>query len=249
MVTKGLPAVVLAVALGLGFAAREATASVSIPVTNYNFSDPLVTQNSGYYNQGTPNNWSTQGFSAQYFENAANGGFASGTPGNLSNIQPGLSGPNYQYVADDGHGTIYQDLGVAFKPDTTYTVDISGGNRAGFGGNYTTFGLVAGTGSIPTDGSAPTPLGGTAGFINEGALPVGSFNWASVIGSPNAAVYTFTTGNIVPLGDVVVYVNNASGGRMELGGVTVSTTPEPASLAIWGAAIAAGLIVARRRKA
>lgn len=173
MVTKGLPAVVLAVALGLGFAAREATASVSIPVTNYNFSDPLVTQNSGYYNQGTPNNWSTQGFSAQYFENAANGGFASGTPGNLSNIQPGLSGPNYQYVADDGHGTIYQDLGVAFKPDTTYTVDISGGNRAGFGGNYTTFGLVAGTGSIPTDGSAPTPLGGTAGFINEGRCPLG----------------------------------------------------------------------------
>ena len=240
MVTKGLPVVVLAVALGLGFAARQATASVSIPVTNYNFSDPLVTGNSGYYQTGTPTGWSTQGFSGQYIENGSNGGFTTpiSSPGtdpvpNPTGYQPGLSGPNYQYVANDGSGTIYQDLGVAFKPDTTYTVDISGGHRENFNGNYTTFGLVAGTGSIPTDGSAPTPIGGTAGFINENALRVGSFNWASVIGSPNASVYTFTTGNIAPLGDVVVYVNNVSGGRLELGGVTVSTTPEPASLAIW----------------
>ncbi len=223
--------------------------AASIAVQNYNFSSPLVTANGGYYQAGTPTGWSETGFGDEYFENAANGGFASGTPGNLSNIQPGLSGPNYQYIAADGQGTVYQNLGVAFQPYTTYTVDISGGHRSGFDGNMTTFGLVSSNTTIT--GTGPSTLLATAGSINEGALATGTFNWASAIGSPDAQTFTFTTGVVAPSGDLEVYINSTGTGRLELGGVEVTAVqlPEPASLvALVGLGGMGFIVLASRRR-
>jgi hypothetical protein len=208
-----------------------------------------VTQNGGYYNSGTPDNWTATGFAAQSYQNAANGGFATGTPGNLTNIQPGLSGPNYQYVADDGQGTLTQDLGVPFLPNTRYTVDLAGGHRGGLDGNTTAFGLVSSTATITAAGPSAFLPGAVEGFINEGAMPVGTFNYASTLGA-NGGDFTFTTGAVAPAGDLVAYIYNNGAGRTEVSNfiVTATTVPEPSSLVLCGLAAIGLLTAVRRRK-
>lgn len=241
------------------------TASAAqLTVNNYNFSSQYIGSGVQFTNVGSAGytGWTTVGFdqSFQYLENGTNGGFTNppSSSGSItppaSAYQPGLSGPYYQYAAEDGKGTIYQDLGVAFAPFTTYTVDISGGHRDGWDNNWTTFGLVSSLTSISGDGPATTLA--TEGFVDEGSLAVGVFDWASNVGS-NGAVFSYTTGASAPSGNVVVYVQNTTTNRMHLGGVTVSafttSVPEidPAGMGSVVALVsgALGLFERRRLKA
>ena len=203
-----------------------------LTVANNNFSADYLGAGVGYStvtNTGYTG-WTNVGFGAMYLANGTDGGFTNPTsdPGSVtppaSSYQPGLSGPYYQLAAADQPGTLYQDLGVAFQPFTTYTVDISGGRRDGSNNNYrnniTQFGLVTSLTSISASGPASTLA--TAGFLQQGNMTPGTFLWASSVGSPYAELFSLTTGASVPTGNVVVYVQNTTTNRMHLGGVTVN---------------------------
>jgi len=236
-----------------------------LTVANYNFSADYLgagvsystVTNTGY------TGWTKVGFGAMYLTNGTDGGFTDPTsaPGSVtppaSSYQPGLSGPYYQLAAADQPGTLYQDLGVAFRPFTTYTVDISGGRRDGNNNNYrnniTQFGLVSSLTSISASGPASTLA--TAGFLQQGNMTPGTLLWASSVGSPYAGLFSFTTGASVPSGNVVVYVQNTTTNRMHLGGVTVnavttSAVPEidPAGIGSVLALVTGALGLLERRR-
>ena len=231
-----------------------------LTVVNNNFSSQYIGSGVQSANMGNGGytGWTLVGFANHfhYLENGTNGGFtvpisSSGAitpPANA--YQPGLSGPYYQFAAEDGKGTIYQDLGVAFTPNTRYTVDISLGHRAGYNESRATFGLVSSSTAITANGPAATLT--TAGFLYADQLAVGVFDWASAVGSPNAGVFSFTTGSTGPSGNIVVYVNS-QGGRINLGGVSVSansTVPEidPAGMGSVLALVSGALALLERRR-
>jgi hypothetical protein len=237
--------------------------AVPLTVANYNFSATYLGAGVGYSSVTSYTGWTSVGFGAKYLTNGTDGGFTnpSSTPGSVtppaSSYQPGLSGPYYQLAAADQPGTLYQDLGVAFAPLTTYTVDISGGRRTGNNSNYrnniTVFGLVSSLTSISASGPASTLA--TAGFLQEGNMTPGTFLWASSVGSPYAGLFSFTTGASVPSGNVVVYVQNTTTNRMHLGGVTVnavttSAVPEidPAGIGSVLALVSGALALIERRR-
>lgn len=90
----------------------------------------------------------------------------------------------------------------------------------------------------------------TTGFINLSQTTANTFVDASNAGD-NGGEFTFTTGNTVPSGDVVVFIRNESSteaGRIQFDNVRVYATavPEPASLILLSSA-AAGLLVLKRR--
>ncbi|MSR25471.1 MAG: hypothetical protein EXS06_00415 [Planctomycetaceae bacterium] len=200
-----------------------------LTVANYNFSSQYIGSGVQFANIGSGGytGWTSVGFYQTYkwLENGTNGGFTVpvSNPGAITPpaiaYQPGLSGPYYQYAAEESKGTIYQNLGVAFTPNTRYTVDISLGHRDGYNDSRATFGLVSSSTAITADGPATTLT--TAGFLYADQMAVGAFDWASAVGSPNAGVFSFMTGETAPSGNIVVYVNS-QGGRINLGGVTVS---------------------------
>ena len=143
-----------------------------IAVQNYNFSSPLVTGNGGYYQQPAPRLLDRESASIaadSISKTQRMADFATGLPSNYSNVQPGLSGPNYQYIAEDGQGTLYQNLGVAFQPYTTYSVDISGGHRTEFRQQYDH--VRPREQQYGDHRRWPVDASCDAGFINEGALP------------------------------------------------------------------------------
>jgi hypothetical protein len=236
-----------------------------LTVANNNFSADYLGAGVGYStvtNTGYTG-WTKVGFGAMYLANGTDGGFTnpSSTPGSQTPpagaYQPGLSGPYYQLAAADQPGTLYQNLGVAFVPFTTYTVDISGGRREGNNNNYqnniTEFGLVSSLTSISASGPASTLA--TAGFLQQGNMTPGTFLWASSVGSPYAGLFSFTTGASVPSGNVVVYVQNTTTNRMHLGGVTVnavttSAVPEidPAGIGSVLALVTGALGLLERRR-
>lgn len=230
--------------------------AVPLTVTNYNFSSDYLGSGVQYASAGSFTGWSLAGFSGKYLENGTNGGFTVpiSSPGSISppatTYQPGLSGPYYQYAALDQTGTIYQDLGVAFAPNTTYTVDISLGRRSGFFSGSATFGLVSSVTSITSNGPGTTLA--TEGVFDVQQIAAGDFNWASVVGTA-ASVFSFTTGATAPSGNIVVYVHS-NGARKNLGGVSVTSSatavPEidPAGMGSVLALVTGALGILERRR-
>ncbi len=173
-----------------------------------------------------PANFTTDGTPA-----GPNGGFTEG----FNQIGNPTGGDLLRYAGID-NGTLAQDLNVPFLPNTVYTVRFLVGDRSGGPAEGTTqYGLKA-------SGDFATDLGTPVSVDNE-SLPDGTFS--------EGPAYTFTTGTLVPVGNVVVFfrgLDDGSGNRaiVDLARVDASPVPEPAAATALVAA-AAGALTRRRR--
>ncbi|MBC8126527.1 MAG: PEP-CTERM sorting domain-containing protein, partial [Gloeobacteraceae cyanobacterium ES-bin-144] len=163
--------------------------------------------------------------------NAANDGvqYAGNYDNDQSSSDPTVPGSSIYF---------YQDLGVAFAANSTYTVTLAVGNRDITGNSndgITQFGLFSGL-AIGTDlGTATSVDGDTEVTLNEFA----EFS------------YSFTTGAIAPTGNVVGFfraIADADGIRASVDNfrVEVEPVPEP-STSLLGALGILGLLGVRRR--
>lgn len=109
---------------------------------------------------------------------------------------------------------IYQDLGVLFQPNTTYTVDIMV-NRRGGANNVGYFGIADSTATLL----------GTPGATNSSQI--GTSNQFFAVSSLDPAagnVATYTTGPTVPAGNVILAIG-ATTGNVVYDLVSVDATP------------------------
>ncbi|MDB2429151.1 hypothetical protein OAG69_00675 [bacterium] len=171
----------------------------AIPVNNASFEDNVLGGNA--WADAIPNGWFSEG-------NVAGTPGAPTTDPNFNNTFLELSsaigasggdGPNNLGIRTGG--LIYQDLGVLFQPNTTYTVDIMA-NRRGAANNVGYFGLADITGATM----------GTAGAFNSSEVTTSNQFFAVSSLDPAAGnVATFTTGANVPAGNVILAVGATTG--------------------------------------
>ena len=150
--------------------------------------------------------WNVNGFSGGAFlELASYAGFATS--------QPGITGVNDQIILGSGAGSFTKNLGISFQPNTTYTVDVAGGNAT----EDMTFDLRSSvSGSLP---------GATEGVIHEASLASGEFVYASTLPGSQGNVFTFTTSSAVPSGQIMAYISATGSGYIYADSFTVTTTP------------------------
>ncbi len=220
-----------AVLIGLGMASASAVAA-SIPVFNHSFEDPDV---GGSFAAGVPTGWTDASSGNPFIENSAAVGFT--------------GGEGLQYFGFEG-GEVHQDLGVAFAPNTTYTVDVASAHRETFTHSTLEFGLYD-SNAIGVDLATPG-FADIQGVWDGSGNPDGDNLWntlrdASVLAAIGSGalgdVYTFTTGPVVPSGNVAVFLRvlGDSGNRVNVDNVrvTANALPEPSGAMI---AVAASLV-------
>lgn len=191
----------------------------------------------------TPTGWISDGDQTPFINDASAKPF-SGADGN--NIAGSFGGT----------GFLYQDTGVAFEPNTTYTMDVLTAHFSGQTNAYIEWGLAS-SANLPVDI-------GTPGFADAQGVWTGSGNpdaddlfdtlrsgaELSTIGSGALGDdYVYTTGDVAPAGNIVVWVENTNGNTMIIDLVTLNATssvPEPAALSLLGVG---GLALLRRRRA
>lgn len=189
--------------------------AVPLTVNNPSFESPGASPG----NFPPPTGWTGGGFTERFAD------INNPTGGHLAN-----------YAGID-NGTISQDLGVPFLPNSVYTVNFLVGNRDNFGEGLTQYGLQS-------SASPGTDLGSIVSVNPEATIANGTF--------VEGPTYSFTTGAVAPLGNVVLFFRGApepgttdNRGIVDLARVDVSPVPEPASLALFG--IAGIATLARRR--
>ncbi len=218
-------------------------AAVSIPVANYSFEDPTIpAPPADQYIVGLPTSWSDLGSDGPFVETNAALGFSGGDAA--------------QYAGMNG-GTIYQDLGVAFAPNTIYSVEVATAHRSSFTNGTLEFGLFSSS-SLGTDL-------GTPGFADiQGVWPgsgnpdgdemYNQFRDSAVLATIGSGAlgqpYSFTTGAVAPSGNAVVFLRQAGGSRVNFDNVRVTAVPVPEPGCIAFVAIAFGSLwaVGGRRK-
>jgi hypothetical protein len=216
--------------------------AVSISIQNYSFESPTVP---GSYSVTVPTSWSASaGLTDTFVEDSAAVGFSGGDAAQYAGM-------------DTGGGYIYQDLGVPFTPFTTYTIDMASAHRAGFSHGAVEFGLFS--------SSAVGTNVGTPGFMDIQGVWPGSGNPdgdaqynvlrdASVlhtIGSGSLGnIYSFTTGTLAPAGNLVAYIRDANGGRINVDNIRLdaSPVPEPATVLLMTSFGATLVATVRRRR-
>lgn len=145
-----------------------------------------------------------------------------------------LGGEGAQYAGMQEIGAyIHQNTGVAFSPNTTYLIDISGAFRGGFATGAFEFGFFS-------SNSVGTPVKGFPGRFDIAGTLTNSGNpdadnvsnvfrdasAVSRIGSGSLArPFSFVTGATPPAGNIVVYVKHVSGGRVMFDNVRIYAVP------------------------
>jgi len=202
-----------------------------IPIVNSGFeSDPLAT---GGWSNNVPTGWNDP-------QGADNTNF-------IENIA-GFSSDGVMHVGFDANefGMIYQDLSVAWAPNTTYTFTVGVGNRAGTGAGIGRFGL--GSSLDPLSPSGPNPDGPYS--LQTPSVSFWDFDTATVVPDIGShyfmdTAFTYTTGAVAPSGNIRISVQEISGTRIHVDNFRLDAVPEPSSLATLCAA--AGLLMRRRR--
>ena len=221
-------------ALCVAIFAPGLASGAAITVNNASFEDNVLSGNP--WADAIPNGWFSEG-------NVA------GTPG-APTVDPnfnktflelssaiganGGDGPNNLGIRTNG--LIYQDLGVLFQANTTYTVDIMV-NRRGGANNVGYFGLADITGATM----------GTAGGTDSSQFTTSNqFLAVSSLDPAAGNVATFTTGATVPAGNVILAIGATQGNVVyDLISVDATAIPEPSSMAM---ILLAGLGIFRRRR-
>jgi hypothetical protein len=161
----------------------------------------------------------------------------------LDSTMPAVSGvtDGTQYLGLYTHNSttrIYQDTGVAWAPNTVYTLSLALGNRdhSQNVGATTHFGLS-------TDNTVANIVG-AASVVNTELIA--QQDW-------DIFTYSITTGSVAPVGNLFIVLTKegqSGDARIQLDNVSLDASavpvpaPEPASLAL----IAGGLVFALRRR-
>lgn len=167
----------------------------------------------------------------------SNGSFAEHITGFAADGTHHLGINNINSADPDGFYFVWQDLGVPMEPFTQYTMTVAVGNRnTSFTvpGNTSIYSLEVGGSSV------------ASGSFDASTIPASTFVDAEPI--------TFTTGAVVPAGNIVVKLGNFDPepninlGRSHFDNIRLDATrvPEPSS-ALMVVLGALGLVARRRR--
>jgi len=208
----------------------------AITVNNASFEDNDATQNGQNWADGIPSGWNSQGGVA----GSADPLTVDGANGNyfleLSGAIGSTGGDGINYLGIRANGFVYQDLGVIFQPNTIYTVDLLVSRRDAQN-NIGWFGIADDTAALLGDPGATN----SAVFALQD-----QYIAASSLTAAEGNVATFTTGAVVPSGNVFVAMGSTSGNVIyDLVSVDASAIPEPSSMAL---ILVAGLGILRRRR-
>jgi hypothetical protein len=174
-----------------------------------------------------PASWTTDG---------TPGGPSGGFTERFDQIGNPTGGDMIRYAGID-NGILAQDLGIPFQSNTRYTLTFLVGDRAG--------GPAEGTTQYGLKSSAAFAVDlGTPVSVDNEALPDGTFS--------TGPAYTFVTGPVAPVGNVVVFfrgLDDGTGNRavVDLARLDATAIPEPAAAGLVGLAAVATL--GRRRRA
>lgn len=143
-----------------------------------------------------------------------------------------------------GLSMVYQDLGTAWAPNTTYTLLVGVGNRTGFGAGTGRFGFWSTADAAPAAGAPASILTPTVYFSDVDTALV------APTGQTFAdATVSFTTGAVAPAGNIRLSVQQNSGIRVHVDNFRLDATPVPEPTVAGTAFLAAfGLTMLRRRR-
>ncbi len=207
--------------------------AVGVTITNPGFEDDLgAAQAGGGWTDAVPTGWADpQG----------------GDNTNFMEVIGGFASEGQVHLGFDGNelGMVYQDLGTAWAPNTTYTLTVGVGNRAGFGAGVGRFFLTSSFDALPAAG----PVGGPYSLYTPSVFSA-DLDTFTIVPADNTfgdAVFTYTTGPVAPVGNLRIGVQQTSATRVHVDNWRLDATviPEPSTAAVL--ALAAGLVLRRRR--
>lgn len=211
----------------LAFVAMTGAAcAASVTVANHSFETP---DGGGDWNND-PTSWTELGSSDSFNEKGSAIGLSTteldGTFWGGMNANIGTQNFGGLTVED----VIWQDLGTAFAANTTYTIDISQGDRSGASGNLIV-GLFSGT------------AGASATIEGSGSFSYGDL----AAGQSTQRQLQFTTGGTAPTGNVQLFIAlDSDKGYFDNVRVDATAVPEPSFTALLG--LGALALIIRRRK-
>ncbi len=204
--------------------------AATIPIVNPGFEDDLPTVAApGAWSDAAPTGWQDP---------------AGGDNSNFIEYISGFSSEGALHVGFDANefGMLYQDLSIAWAPNTTYTLTVGAGNR-----NGTSF--AAGTGRFGFGSSNDSaPSASTPNVLSVYSEDIFTGTYATAVSTFADVTLTYSTGAVAPAGNIRISVQNLdTSTRLHVDNFRLdgTTIPEPSSLATLG--LAAGLLMRRRR--
>ena len=228
-----VPASVFALLAICAVLATSSAQAAPIVVDNFSFESPVVPTGQGYIGSPSLGGWN-------YVNAGGSFDYVQVFDPSLPAVSGVTEGNQYYGMYQTASTTrVFQDTGVAWAPNTVYSLSIAFGNRNPSEniGATSIYGLS-------TDNTAGNILG-TAGMIDTNTIA--QEDWETF-------AYTYTTGAVAPLGNIFIVATkegNAAAARVQIDNVQLDASavplppaPEPASLVL----ILGGLVFAVRSR-